>query len=96
MCAGELKLKNLMVLTKKAKCKWFELGAVLNVDIDVLERLDVKYDECPIKALTRVYRYWLAGKNDLRPTVWDKLITALQEIGEYSIAANVTKKMMVS
>ena len=85
----------MLLLTKKAKQKWFELGLALNIDIDALEKLDVKYDNEPIKALTRVYRYWLADKNNLQPT-WDKLIAALGKTEEYSIAANVAKEKMVS
>lgn len=67
----------------------------MSIDVDVLEKLDIKYDNEPIRALTRVYRYWLAEKNNLQPT-WDKLIAALRKIKEYSIAANATKEKMVS
>ena len=90
-----MQLRNLLLLTKKAKLKWFELGLALSINIDVLEKLDIKYDNEPIRALTRVYRYWLAEENNLQPT-WDKLIAALGKIKEYSIAANVTKEKMVS
>ena len=67
----------------------------MKINVDVLEKLDIKYDNEPIRALTRVYRYWLAEKNNLQPT-WDKLIAALGKIKEYSIAANATKEKMVS
>ena len=67
----------------------------MSINVDVLEKLDIKYDDEPIRALTRVYRYWLAEKNNLQPT-WDKLIAALEKIKEYSIAANAIKEKMVS
>ena len=92
---GQLQLRNLILLTKKAKYKWFELGVALKIPIHILEDLDAKYDDNPVKALIRVYRYWLADKNNLQPT-WEKLIAALQVAKLYSISANVTINVMVS
>lgn len=88
-------MRNLIIQTKNAKHKWFELGVALKIPIDILEKLDIKYDDSPIKALIRVYRYWLADKNGLQP-IWHKLITALHDINEYSIAAHVANNVMVS
>ena len=93
-CTGKIQLKDLMMISKNAKNKWFELGVALDVDYDVLAELEEEYNECPIKALTRVYEYWLADENDLHPT-WEKLIAALEEINEYTIAANAERKKMV-
>ena len=80
--------------TKKVEYKWFELGVALNVPIKKLERIQDKHCDNPVKALIRVYRYWLADKNSLMPT-WKKLVNALQEIDEYSLAASVSN-MIVS
>ena len=74
--------------------KWFKLGLALHVPIEALENLSDKYSANPMKGLVRVYRYWLSEKNDLKPT-WDKLITALNEIREYSIAASVAVNIKV-
>ena len=92
---GKLQLQNLMALTNSIKSRWFELGAALSISIGVLENLEIKYGDYPIKALTRVYRYWLSGKNGLQPTR-EKLIAALTEIDEHSIAAKVAVKIEVS
>ena len=77
------------------RCKWFELGIALCIPFEILENLSAKYNDKPRMALVRVYRYWLAEKNGLHPS-WEKLITALQEIDEYSIAASVKFKIKVS
>lgn len=87
-------MRNVILLTKKAKHKWFELGLALKIPIHILEELDTKHDGSPLKALIRVYRYWLANKNVLQPT-WEKLIAALQVAKLYSISANVTSNVMV-
>ena len=87
---GELQLRNLILQTKKMEYKWFELGVALHVPIDKLERIHDKHCDSPIKALIRVYRYWLADKNGLMPT-WKKLVTALQEINEFSLSASIEK-----
>ena len=67
------------------KSKWFEFGIALHIPIDKLEKLYDKYNDNPVKALIRVYRFWLADKNGLNPT-WEKLISALQDIKEYYLA----------
>ena len=94
---GKLQLRSVMLQTMKIayRCKWFELGTALCIPFEILENFSTKYDDNPRMALVRVYRYWLAEKNDLQPS-WDKLITALQEIDEYSIAASVENKIKVS
>ena len=74
-----------MVQTMGIKSKWFELGMALCIPIKKLEKLYDKYSDIPVKALVRVYRFWLADKNSLQPT-WEKLIAALQDIKEFSLA----------
>lgn len=91
----KLQLRNLMVKTMIIKLKWFELGLALCIPIDKLEKLYDKYNDNPVKALVRVYRYWLADKNGLKPT-WKKLITALQDIKEYNLAIGLEKSESVS
>lgn len=88
----KLQLRNLMVQTMVIKSKWFELGMALYVPIDKLERLYDKYNDNPVKALVRVFRYWLADKNGLKPT-WEKLIAALQDIKEYNLAIGLEKSV---
>ena len=82
---GELQLRNLVLQTKKVEYKWFELGIALGVPIEKLERIYDKHNDSPVKALIRVYRYWLADKNGLIST-WAKLVIALQKINEYSLS----------
>ena len=83
-----------MLQTMAIKSKWFELGMALYVPIDKLERLYDKYNDNPVKALVRVFRYWLADKNGLKPS-WEKLIAALQDIKEYSLAIGLEKSVSV-
>ena len=87
---GELQLRNLILQTKKVEYKWFVLGVALGVPIEKLERIYDKHNDSPVKALIRVYRYWLADKNGLMPT-WTKLVSALQEIDEYSLSIIISK-----
>ena len=54
---GELQLRNLILQTKKAEYKWFELGIALGVSVEKLERIYDKHNDSPVKALIRVYRY---------------------------------------
>ena len=86
-------MRNLILQTKKVEHKWFELGIALNVPIDKLERVYDKHYDSPVKALIRVYRYWLADKNGLLPT-WKKLVIALQNIDEYSLSTSIAKYMV--
>ena len=86
-------MRNLILQTKKVEHKWFELGIALNVPIDKLERIYDKHYDSSVKALIRVYRYWLADKNGLMPS-WKKLVTALQNIDEYSLSTSVAKYMV--
>jgi len=67
----------------------------LCVPIDKLERIYDKHCDSPVKALIRVYRYWLADEHGLTP-MWEKLVIALQEIDEYSLSASVAKYITVS
>lgn len=92
---GKLQLRNLIMLTRNAKYKWFELGTALKIPINILEKLDEKYDESPMKALIRVYRYWLNYENGLQPER-EKLIDALQRTNQYSISASVARYIEVS
>lgn len=92
---GKLQLRNLIMHTKNAKHKWFELGIALKVPINILEELDEKYDGIPMKALIRVYRYWLNDENGLEPK-WEKLIDALQRTDQYSISASIERYAEVS
>ena len=80
--------------TRKVEHNWFELGVALHVPLSKLKRIDDKYHDSPVRALIKVYHYWLADKNGLMPT-WKKLVNALQEIDEYSLAASVSN-MIVS
>ena len=59
-----------------------------------MENLYGKYNN-PMKALNRVYCYWLSDKNGLSPT-WEKLCSALREIKEFTIAAGVEQYLQVS
>ncbi|XP_065920654.1 uncharacterized protein [Dysidea avara] len=90
---GKLQFRNLIVLTMSVNLKWFALGCALCVPIDKLERLGDKYHDNPMKALVRVYRYWLADKNGLQPT-WEKLLSALQKINEYRLATSLTRTQL--
>ena len=83
------------MLTMSIKAKWFALGCVLCVPIDKLERLGDRYHDNPMKALVRVYRYWLADNNGLQPT-WEKLLSALQRINEYRLANGLARSQLVS
>ena len=93
MLLGELELRNLILQTKKVEYKWFELGIALGVPVEKLERIYDKHNDSPVKALIRVYRYWLADKNGLMPT-WMKLVIALQKIDEYSISTIVANHVV--
>ena len=92
---GKLQFRNLLVLTSSVKAKWFDLGCALCVPIDKMERLGDRYHDNPMKALVRVYRYWLADKNGLQPT-WEKLLSALQRINEYRLATCLARTQLVS
>ena len=94
MLLGELQLRNLILQTKKVEYKWFELGIALGVPIVKLERIYDKHNDSPVKALIRVYRYWLADKNGLMPT-WMKLVIALQKIDEYSLSTIIANHVHV-
>ena len=91
---GKLQLENLMMISRKAKDKWFELGIALKIELDLLTKFDAEYEGFPLKALTRIYEYWLADENNLHPT-WDKLIAALKRVDHYTIAAYAENLMKV-
>lgn len=92
---GKLQLRNLIILTSKVEKNWYALGMALRIPIRIMEKFYEKYHENLMKALNRVYQFWLADKNHLLPT-WDKLIAALRKIKEYKIAADVEQFLKVS
>lgn len=79
--------------TKKVEHKWFELGLALGIPIAKLEKITDNHYESPVKALIRVYRYWLAEKNGLMPT-WKSLVNALQKIDEYILSTSISNMMI--
>lgn len=85
---GELNIRQVVLLTSEIGNKWYKLGIALDIPLTTMEEFYGKYSENPMKALNRVYGYWLKNKNRLDPT-WESLISALQEINEYSVATNV-------
>ena len=91
---GKLQVRNLMVETEELAHKWYKLGLALCIPFDELGKLYAKHNDNPKNALIRVYRYWLADKKGLQPT-WDKLLTALQYIKEYTIATRIGDHMKV-
>ena len=92
---GGLQLRNLIVLTSNIKGNWYNLGIDLKIPITKMENLYGKYYANPMKALNRVYCYWLSDKNGLSPT-WEKLCSSLRKIKEFTIAADVEKFLQVS
>lgn len=83
------------MLTSDIGYKWYTLGIALRIPIAKMESIYQKHSEKPMIALNRIYRYWLAVENGLAPT-WDKLISALQAIKEFEIAAEVELFIKVS
>ena len=83
-----------MLISRKAKDQWFELGIALEIDLDLLTDFDAKFEGLPLKALSRVYQHWLADENGLQPT-WDKLIRALKRVNHYTIATKAENMMKV-
>ena len=95
MYIGGLQLRNLMVLTSSVNENWYSLGIALNISVNKMENIYGKYSGNPMKALNRVYCYWLSDKNGLSPT-WKKLYSALLAIKEFSIATDVKQYLKVS
>ena len=83
----------MIIRTKSVQNRWIELGAALGVPVEKLERINDKHRDNSFNSLNRVYRYWLADKNGLRPS-WEKLVNGLYEIDEYSLAASVVNAMV--
>ena len=92
---GNPKLRKVITLTSDVEKNWFKLGMELQIPISIMERLYEKHNANPIKALNRVYCYWLSDKNDLSPT-WETLCSALRKINLFTIAANVENFIKVS
>ena len=85
----------MILRTKKVEHKWLELGLALGVPIKKVVSIGDKHGDSPVKALVRVYHYWLDKKKGLMPT-WKKLVDALQEIDEYSLSARIENMMVCS
>ena len=83
----------MIIRTKSVQIKWIELGTALGVPIEKLEKINDKHCDNSFNGLNRVYRYWLADKNGLRPT-WEKLVNGLYKINEYSLATSVVNAMV--
>ena len=92
---GELHIRNVIVLTSDIGEKWYKLGIALCIPSAIMEHIFLKHRENPMKALNRVYRYWLADENGLEHT-WDKLISALKYIKEHTMATTVEQYINVS
>ena len=85
----------MVVLTSDVEKNWYKLGIALKIPFAIMEKLYIKYNANPMSALNRVYCYWLSDENDLSPT-WEKLCSALREIKQFSIAADVEQFIEVS
>ena len=85
---GKPKLRKMITLTSDIEKNWYKLGMALQIPVSKMETFYGKYRTNPMKALNRVYCYWLSDKNGLLPT-WEKLCSALREIKQFSIAADV-------
>ena len=85
-----------MLQTSKVGNNWYELGVALCLPFPILEKLFEKYSGNPRAGLNGVYRFWLADKNGRFMPTWEKLISALYKIKEYSIAADVKEYIKVS
>ena len=85
----------MILLTSEIKDVWYKLGIALCVPINLMDKINGKHNENPMKALNRVYRYWLADKKGQIPT-WDGLISALNNIKEYTVATTVKEYTNVS
>ena len=96
MTVGKLQLRNVVLLTSKAAHNWYELGLALCIPFDKMEKLSAKHSGDPRAALNRVYRYWLADKNHVLLPTWEKLVSALSTIKEFSIAADVKEYLKVA
>lgn len=83
------------MLTSEIGNTWYKLGIALRIPIDVMGSIYGKHSGNFMKALNRVYRYWLADENGLEHT-WDKLIFALKYIKEYTVATTVEEYVNVS
>ena len=91
----ELNIRRMILLTSEIGEKWYKLGIALYIPIATMEKFYGKYGGNLMRALNRVYHFWLTKKNHLNPT-WEKLISALQEINEYTVATNVQQYRNVS
>ena len=85
---GELTIRNAILLTSEIGNAWYKLGIALHIPIDIMGNIYGKHSGNSMKALNRVYRYWLADENGLEHT-WNKLIFALNYIKEYTVATTV-------
>ena len=91
---GKLQLRNVILLTSEIEEKWYKLGIALRIPIHIMENFYGKYNKNPMIGLNRVYRYWLNVENRLSPT-WEKLISVLKEIKQYTIATTVEQYIKV-
>ena len=92
---GKLQLRNVILLTSEIEEKWYKLGIALCIPIRKMENFYEKYNKNPMMGLNRVYCYWLNEDNHLMPA-WEKLISALKEIKQYTIATTVEQYIKVN
>ena len=72
--------------------QWIELGKHLNIPLPVMKKI-----ECDTVRLERrqakLFQYWV--KNETEPT-WQKVVDALEAIGEVELASKLTKKYITT
>ena len=77
-----------MTITQAVQNKWIAVGFGLGIPLVMIEKFNDKYHDNTLKALIRVYRYWLREKNGLKPT-WKTLCDALQLMNEIDLSIQI-------
>ena len=80
------KLAHLLLHVKTTQ--WFLLGLTLTDDEPAMNLIRHNYRQDAEEALTRTFELWLKTE---QPT-WEKMVLALQEIGENNLASRIKQK----
>ena len=71
--------------------RWCDLGLFLGVDENTLKFIEKDTYGDSQTGLRRMFQKWLSGCE--QPS-WDNVICALQKMGEYKLAAEISQKLL--
>ena len=78
--------KLISLVAKKMLTKWYEIGALLDIETEALNSFETKTND-PVRIWIMVFEQW--KREQKVPFIWETIISTLEEADENSTAAGI-------